>query len=157
MPTQKTLASVAIGNAIHAVIARWIGDGRITEAAEVGNGGCEEFADEVMVLLREREPSIAKDADIAWSDEWWAEGHEGTFLADIPRMRAEGMPLPDGFDDNELANLFGAMTHAWIVHEGRHYDATAPDGRAYFLGMPFFAGQIEAARTIYETCRESAA
>lgn len=131
--------------------AKWIEDDLITKPRDVGDGQCEEFAQAVISALpRDR------DITLAYTEDWWSRvilpdgtpspDEAVTFHADIPRLRAEGAPLPVDIPDDALANLIGGATHVWICWNGQHFDASAPEGRPHFLDMPFFADQISGLR-----------
>jgi hypothetical protein len=130
---------------------QWLDEGTVTRVREIGNGLCEEFAQEALDRIHAADPHTIDIVAGAFTDDWWMRetdvqgrdlGRAVSFAADIPRLRAEGAPLPDDLTDGELSDLVGCATHMWIVHDGVHYDATAPDGAAHFLLMPFFADQI---------------
>lgn len=149
----------ATGDLVAATIRQltreWLDDGTVAAVREIGDGLCEEFAREVLCRVHATDPSTVETVTAAFTDDWWireqdAEGRDlgsaVSFECDIPRLRDEGAPLPSGMPDDELSLLIGAATHMWIVHDGLHHDATAPDGRHHFLLMPFFADQIDAHR-----------
>src|SRR3546814_15897713 len=82
--------------------------------------------------------SFGRLVDVCTED-WWVRilrpdgtdtGEAEAFTIDIARLRREGAPLPDWLqnDDLEAAQTIGAMTHNWLVLDGRHYDATCPEG-----------------------------
>lgn len=140
---------------IVAVRDEWIETGVVENVRAIGDGDCYDFARAVMERLGvdgygsgfSLEDSHGRLIDMV-TEEWWSrmEGAEEeeaeAFHMDVPRLRAEGAPLPAGIDDGELAHLLGAMTHNWLVLDGRHHDATCPEGADHFLLMPFFADQI---------------
>ena len=127
----------AITSAIHALISEWIEEGRIKHPRHIGDGQCEDFANELADRLHHVE-----GLEVLWSDSWWIDD----FVADIDRLRKEGAPLPLGVEDRHLADLIGSATHAWIHWNGQHFDATAPEGKDHFLEMPFYADQIDMLR-----------
>src|SRR3546814_2997067 len=101
--------------------------------------------------------SFGRLVDVCTED-WWVRilrpdgtdtGEAEAFTIDIARLRREGAPLPDWLqnDDLEAAQTIGAMTHNWLVLDGRHYDASCPEGAAHFFEMPFFANQIARLRS----------
>lgn len=144
-----------LASAIVAVRGEWLASGVVETARAIGDGHCYDFARTVMERLGVEgygsgfsvEDSHGRLIDVV-TEEWWsrmpgAEDDEAeAFHMDVPRLRAEGAPLPAGIDDDELAHLLGAMTHNWLVLDGRHHDATCPEGADHFLLMPFFADQI---------------
>ena len=141
-----------VQEAIEDLVARWIEQGIVKDARNIGDGSCEEFAEEVLAGLKVRFGTAAEAVALAYGEDWWARAllEDGSpdpdnaemFFADIPRLRAEGAPLPSDVPDDDLANLIGSATHVWITFEGNHFDASAPDGRTHFLLMPFYADQI---------------
>jgi len=145
--------------AIRTLTAEWIDQGLVARARDVGDGLCEEFAEAVMARLPE-----GSGATLVYSDEWWervrlpdgspSPDEAECFVTDIPRLRAEGAPLPGGIPDDRLAGLLGAATHTWITWNGIHFDASAPEGRAHWLLMPFYADQV--AGLAGDTARERA-
>lgn len=157
-PAPPTAAE--LGETIKAILADWIAAGRVQNVTEVGNGHCYDFAEEVMTRLGWKEygwgylpeDSHGRLIDVATED-WWNRkrkpdgsdaGEAESFTIDIARLRREGAPLPQWIEDDdiEIAQFLGSMTHSWLVLDGRHYDATCPDGAAHFFEMPFFANQI---------------
>lgn len=151
-------SSAELTAAILAMRERWIAEGLVPDARAIGDGDCYEFAKAVMDHLGVEghgsgfmpEDSHGRLVDVVTED-WWsrildADGGDAdeaeAFHMDVARLRAEGAPLPDGIADENLAWLLGAMTHNWLVLDGRHYDATCPQGVEHFLLMPFFADQI---------------
>ena len=143
----------------------WIMAGTVADARAIGDGHCYDFAQAVMRRLGVAghgagyapEDSHARLVDVVTED-WWTmvvddDGDEEAdpFHMDIPRLRREGAPLPSGIDDDTLAGLLGAMTHNWLVLDGRHHDATCPEGADHFLLMPFFANQLSGHLATQET------
>ena len=140
-----------VAGAIRRLTAEWLAEGVVTTVREIGDGLCEEFAQGVLDRVHAADPSTIGVVTAAFTDDWWiretdADGRDlgstVSFECDVPRLRAEGAPLPSDIPDDELSLLIGAATHMWIVHDGIHHDATAPDGASHFLLMPFFADQI---------------
>lgn len=155
-----TITPALLTETIHSTVADWIAAGRIADTFEIGNGHCYDFADEIMNRLGSTEygngytptDSFGRLIDVCTED-WWARvlrpdgtdaGEAEAFTIDIARLRREGAPLPGWIrdDDTEIAQTIGSMTHNWLVLDGRHYDATCPEGADHFLVMPFFANQI---------------
>lgn len=160
--SRKTIGPASTGavlsQAIRDQIAEWIADGTVADVRAIGDGPCYEFAEAVMERLGVEghgcglspEDSHGRLIDCVTED-WWARelnddgsdaGEAECFVADIARLRREGAPLPCGLDDDALANVIGSATHNWLVLDGRHHDATCPDGAEHWLLMPFFADQI---------------
>lgn len=141
MDTIPTLITATIVD----LTKQWLNEGIVSTVRQIGNGLCEEFAQQVLDRLHVERPNTLNIVTAAFTDDWWLRESPDAaicFEADIPRLRAEGAPLPDDMSDKELSQLIGCATHMWIVHDGMHYDATAPEGRSHFLLMPFFADQI---------------
>lgn len=138
---------------IIAVRDDWIETGVVENARDIGDGHCYDFARAVMERLGVKghgdgyspQDSQGRLIDVVTED-WWSRAVDDdeaeAFHMDVSRLRAEGAPLPPGIEDDELAHLLGGMTHNWLVLDGRHYDATCPEGAEHFLLMPFFADQI---------------
>ena len=128
-------------------VSEWIALGRVSSAREVGDGQCEEFAKELLARL-----GADNGINLSYSEYWWqritlpdgspSPDEAECFVTDIRRLRAEGAPLPEGIPDDRLASLLGAATHVWITWNCLHFDASAPDGRAHWIEMPFYADQI---------------
>jgi hypothetical protein len=152
--------SAALTEAIRTLGAEWVSSGRVPCIRSIGDGHCYEFARGVMDRLGVDEhgagwlpeDSHGRLIDCVTED-WWSRLHDDdgsdageadAFVADLARLRREGAPLPDGIedDDQEFADVLGSMTHNWLVLDGRHYDATCPEGVGHFLLMPFFADQV---------------
>lgn len=159
---REAVDSSALTEAIRTLAAEWISSGQVSCVRSIGNGQCYEFARGVMERLRQGEhgagwmpeDSHGRLIDCVTED-WWSRivdddgidiGEAEPFTMDIARLRAEGAPLPEGIadEDDDFARILGSMTHDWIVLDGKHYDATCPDGASHFLLMPFFADQISA-------------
>lgn len=130
---------------IHETARQWISTGLVESIAQIGDGQCDEFAHEVMDKLAASTPDLATQITFGMTEEYWSHtnGQCDAFCADIARLRREHAPLPNGIDDLTLSHAIGGMTHVWLIHDGVHYDATAPEGRSHFLLMPFFADQID--------------
>lgn len=156
----EAIDSVTLTEAIRALAAEWISSGRVPSIRSIGDGHCYDFAREAMARLGAGEhgagwlpeDSHGRLIDCVTED-WWRRilnddgsdsGEADAFVADLARLRREGAPLPPDIedDDQEFAGLLGSMTHNWLVLDGRHYDATCPEGSDHFLTMPFFADQI---------------
>ncbi|AXK43814.1 hypothetical protein [Erythrobacter aureus] len=142
---QSPAPADVIAGAIRYQLDAFIAEGDVTCADEVGDGLCEEFAYAVLDRIHETHPEMSKLIAIGETDAWWLPVGDSScevFYADIPRLRAENAPLPCELDDERLAHIIGSATHTWLIHDGRHYDATAPEGADHFLLMPFFANQL---------------
>lgn len=140
-----------IARTIRDATTHWLDEGIVPTIRAIGDGQCEEFATEVMERLRRIDPDTASGTTFGYTEDWWLRelGEHGVdmdgavcFEADIPRLRAEGAPLPLDISDLDLSLLIGGATHVWLRWNDLHFDATAPDGRTHFLLMPFFADQI---------------
>ena len=156
--------------AIRAQIDEWIADGTVPDVRTIGGGHCYDFTAAVMERMgvsddhgagRLPAESAGHLIDCVTED-WWVRilntdgsdaGEAEPFVADNPRLRREGAPLPDGINEDDLAGAIGSMTHNWLVLDGRHYDATCPEGAEHWLLMPFFADQIS---KLKNACRQSA-
>lgn len=144
-----------IETAICETTGRWLRTGIVQTLRAIGDGQCEEFATEVFEAIRRMDAKTAGETSLAFTEDWWLRkldehgrdmGGAICFEADIPRLRAEGAPLPDDIDDENLSLLIGQATHVWLHWRGLHFDATAPAGQSHFLLMPFFADQIAGCR-----------
>jgi hypothetical protein len=156
--TRETLAQ-----AIRDQTAEWLADGTVATVREIGQGRCYDFAEAVMIRL-----GVGDEHEEGWmpedshgklvdcvTEEWWSRvlkddgtdaGEAETFHADLKRLIAEGAPLPPSIkaDDEDFAWFLGSATHNWLVLDGRHHDASCPDGADHWLLMPFFSNQINA-------------
>lgn len=146
-----SLTHAAITAAIRAETAEWLACGRVPNVRAIGNGWCYEFCEAIYTRLGYERDYVYEEGPLEkrQTQDWWArisEDEAECFVADIPRLRAEGAPLPDDLDDDTLAGLIGAATHEWIFFDGLHFDATAPEGVDHWLKMPFFANQIAGCR-----------
>jgi len=149
-----------LASAIREQTAEWLAEGRVETVREIGQGHCYDFAEAVMDRLGmpghgsgwSPEDSHGQLIDCV-TDDWWRRvlnddgsdaGEADTFVMDLARLRREGAPLPVGVedDDEDFATFLGSATHDWLVLDGRHHDATCPEGAVHFLLMPFFADQI---------------
>lgn len=161
----NTILPSDITRAIREETALWLETGRVKTVREIGDGLCYTFCESVFARLglSAEYSSETGPVEVHQTEDWWARVIEADgspspyeaedFMADIPRLRSEGAPVPDDVDDAALAYLIGSATHEWIGFEGRHYDATAPEGVEHWLLMPFFADQI----TGYRAERDSQA
>jgi hypothetical protein len=147
----REATSRLVARTIRALTAEWLAEGVVPTVRAIGDGMCEEFANEVLDRIHATDPATIDVVTAAFTDDWWLRETDGegrdlgsavSFEADVDRLRREGAPLPDDVPDAELSLLIGAATHMWIVHDGMHHDATAPDGAEHFLLMPFFADQV---------------
>lgn len=146
--------------AIRTLTAEWIEAGTVRDVREIGCGRCYDFAEAVMLRMGSQEhgsgwmpeDSHGRLIDCV-TDDWWRRvlttegadaGEAETFVIDLPRLRRESAPLPECIsdEDEEFAGFLGSLTHNWLVLDGRHHDATCPEGADHFLLMPFFADQI---------------
>lgn len=151
--------AAALTKAIIDVREEWLASGEVPDMRAIGQGRCYDFAEAVMLRLGVHEhgrgwlpeDSHGRLIDCV-TDDWWRRvlnedgsdaGEAETFIIDLPRLRREGAPLSEHLkdDDEEYAAVLGSMTHDWLVLDGRHYDATCPEGADHFLLMPFFADQ----------------
>lgn len=78
-------------------------------------------------------------------DECERDGFDRALIAE----RWPAITPPEGLDWEALDEIaafanFNAGTHEWIVYEGRHYDAEAPEGVDNPFDLPFFVRIIEA-------------
>jgi hypothetical protein len=142
---------------IEEVRRRWIDEGVVPDVRTIGQGLCYEFAEEIMRILGRAEDygNFKGDLIDKCSDDWWcrvleedgSDAGEAEFcVMDIPRLRAEGAPLPDDIGDDDLANILGGSTHQWLEWQGRAYDAAAPEGVDHFLMLPLFVNNIQVFR-----------
>lgn len=156
-PTNEELAG-----AILAIRSEWLASGEVADVRAIGQGRCYDFAEAVMLSLGNTEhgngwsPSDSHERLIdCVTEDWWRRilddhgndaGEADAFVIDLARLRREGAPLPEGVDDEDedFASFLGSLTHDWLVLDGRHHDATCPEGADHFLLMPFFADQIHA-------------
>ena len=145
-----------ITHTIASLTQEWLEAGKIQTIREIGDGLCEDFAEEAIKRIHAAAPHLVELVHGIYTDDWWLRdlddagvdrGQAICFEADIPRLRKEGAPLPDDISDEDLSLLIGQATHMWIEYKGMHFDATAPDGTAHFLLMPFFSNQIEGYRS----------
>jgi hypothetical protein len=154
--------AAALTRAIMELREEWLASGEVPDVRAIGQGRCYDFAEAVMLRLGVDghgrgwmpEDSHGRLIDCV-TDDWWRRmlddagddaGEAETFVMDLPRLRREGAPLSDILkdDDEEYAAVLGSMTHDWLVLDGRHYDATCPEGADHFLLLPFFADQTSA-------------
>lgn len=144
VPHHQERLHSAITQAIGEILAEWIADGRASCARDVGNGGCYEFAEDVMIRLGLDEEYVQGNGpiEVMETDSFWSD----TFSADLDAIRAAGEMVPDDLPEDALSDLLGSATHQWLRFDGRHYDAATPEGRERFLDMPFFADQIASLR-----------
>ena len=150
-PVTEPLTRAMITAAIHAETAEWLASGRVPNIRAIGNGHCYDFSEAIWIRLGYGDDYVYENGPLSTcqTEDWWArisEDEAECFVADIPRLRAEGAPLPDDLDDDTLAGLIGQATHEWIFFDGLHFDATAPEGVDHWLKMPFFANQIAGCR-----------
>jgi hypothetical protein len=145
----------AISRNIRSLTQEWLDAGTVPTMRAIGDGLCEEFAEEALARIAAGMPEASRAIYLRYTDDWWMRELDGKgvdmdaalcFEADIPRLRSEGAPLPADLSDHDLSGLIGAATHVWLEWNGLHFDATAPEGRPHFLLMPFFADQIEGYR-----------
>lgn len=141
------LTHALISAAIRTQTAEWLASGKVPNVRAIGNGWCYDFCEELYARLGFEDDYVYEVGPLEkrQTEDWWmriSDDEAECFCADIPRLRAEGAPLPDDLDDRTLSGLIGAATHEWISFEGLHFDATAPEGVDHWLKMPFFANQI---------------
>ena len=132
---------------IETKVKYFIERGIVANRRAIGDGHCYDFAEQIF-------QSIPEDVDIriAYTEDYWKRAilPDGSpdpdeaemFVMDIDRLKAEGVWLPHDIPHEDLSLLLGQATHAWLVFNGRHYDATSPEGKEHFTQMPFFADQI---------------
>lgn len=111
---------------------------------QIGDGHCFEFARAVMRHFGNQEnpkfhligtedfcePPHNEELDIALVKKHWG----AHFPSDVP---------------NKVWKELGGATHEWIVLDGMHYDAEAPQGVPSFVDLPFFKRWIENLRGEY--------
>lgn len=141
-PTRLTPSHLTA--AIQETIREWIDNGTVPNVRTIGSGHCYDFAEDVMTRLGlhddymwGRGPIEAKHTEDYWASE---------FSFDIKKLQDAGEPVPTDIPLKEFATRIGAATHEWLYFQGRHYDATAPEGVDHFLDIPFFKNQIEGLR-----------
>ena len=144
-----------ISRNIRSLTQEWLDDGTVPTVRAIGDGLCEEFAEQALARIAAELPEASSATFLRYTDDWWMrelddDGNDMdaalSFEADIPRLRSEAAPLPVDMTDDELSGLIGSATHVWLEWNGLHFDSTAPEGRPHFLLMPFFADQIEGYR-----------
>lgn len=114
-------------------------------AQDIGNGHCCDFAEAVFLRLGAyweyiHEKSVC-GLSKGQSDYYWAD----SFEADLDAWRAAGEPVPDDLPEIELMDALG-RGHEWIILNGRHYDATSPEGVDHAIELHFFADEIKRIR-----------
>ncbi len=141
---------------IHALRDQWLAQGRAQSFEEINSGAarggnCNDFARELVDVLEEAGVENVCDFELA------------NFQVEEPGALFElaGRPLDrqllsahwpkvqptQGLDWNDLEQLaedasWDTGTHAWVVHEQRHYDCECPQGVENFLELPFFQRAI---------------
>jgi hypothetical protein len=138
-----------LSQTILAIIHDWMEAGRCKTIREIGNGLCYDFCEEIYTRLgraREYVYEDAPDLEKVATEDFWIDHDDGCFYADLPRLRSMGVPLPTDVPDEALSLTIGQATHEWVFFQGKHYDATCPEGAPYFVEMPFFKNQIEGLR-----------
>lgn len=134
--------------AIKVTLAEYIVSGDVTCAYEIGDGFCEDFANDVLAkfgidALAELESAKTGIGPYTiGSDEFWSD----TFYMDLTALRDIGEPIPDDLPADRVASLLGTATHIWIHMGGKHYDAMNPEGVEHFLQLSFFAAQLDGLR-----------
>lgn len=130
--------------AITTVTAEWLASGRVSTVRQIGDGHCYDFAEEVLTRLGRHDlygygyDPVKASLQEARTEDFWLDD----FCADMALVRASGETIPEGVPEAVATDIISTATHAWLVLDGRHYDATAPEGRDGFLEMPFFADQF---------------
>lgn len=129
---------------IKSVTADWLASGKITEVRYIGDGLCYDFAEEVHTRLGRHEDRLygRGDLETAETEDYWVDD----FCFDLHALRRAGEIVPDDIPANEFATKIGSATHEWMRFQGKHYDATAPEGVDRFLDLPFFSDQVEGLR-----------
>lgn len=115
-------------------------------AWEINEGQCEDFACELVTLLQANGFGTAEDIGVSeflQFDPNDDNDYGYPFDRDNLEKRFPGFTPPGDLSLDDLDHLsfnrsFSPGTHVWVLHEGKHYDAEAPDGVASFMELPFF-------------------
>lgn len=139
--------------AIRTVRARLLDAGRYPDLPSINAGGCTAFTRAVRRELgREFCDEIGLE-ELGIDNLMESEDDEPTVMDRA--LLAEHWPLvvpPEGLGWDDIDALaaaagFSCGTHEWLVLDGRHYDAEAPDGVDNPFDLPFFqrvvAGWLE--------------
>jgi len=125
---------------------RWIADGEAPSAYEINNGLCEDFAQAVV----DRFGGETDGLQIIWGDNLSVDGEGYEWDVDLLREHWAGSAPTHGLDWADIRGDIPA--HAWIVLDGRHYDAECPEGVDNLFelplvrrGMEYFAARRDAA------------
>jgi hypothetical protein len=123
--------------AIKALAAKWIAEGEAPSAYEINNGLCEDFAQAVIGQFGGETDGLS----MYWGDELSADG-EG-YEWDV-ELLSEHYPASKPTHGLDWADIRGDIpNHAWIILDGRHYDAECPEGVDNLFELPLVRRGME--------------
>lgn len=145
--TEANSTAQRLTNSINEVLAFWIDTGTATNAKTINSGNCSEFSVDVMINLGGLETAYdlgINELDIAGLLEVGDGPDNGPqFDRELLATHWPNIQPPDGLTWDDLDQLsvdadFDSGTHVWLVLDGKHYDAEAPEGVENLFDLPFF-------------------
>jgi len=130
-----TVSHEALRDAILTLRDRWIKEGEAPSAYEINNGLCEDFAQAVIAELGGESETLS----MYWGDEFTLDGYE--WDAGLLARHWPGSVPTHGLDWGDLRGF--VPVHAWIIFEGRHYDAECPEGVDNLFELPLVRRGME--------------
>ena len=143
-PSYPDLNPAVMQEAVRHVRARYMASGH--SLWDIGNGLCENFADDVLDIVigenwRHLEGvdgldwhSLSTECLFAAPDD---DGHQVTWDWDLLEHRY-GLTVSDRKREACNKIVIESPNHCWIWFQGRHYDCEHPQGKASPFGLNFF-------------------
>lgn len=134
----------ALTDAIRAVRDRLVASGAYGDFAAINAGYCTDFANDVQEELGREACERLGVGELGIDNLMEHEDEEPTVMDRA--LLAEHWPAvvpPEGLDWDGVDALaaaagFSCGTHVWLLCDGRHFDAEAPDGVDSPFDLPFF-------------------
>lgn len=117
------------------------------DARDINRGQCEDFAEDLREKFADKGFATARDISIDEYMQPMLDGDDNNYGYPFDRELLEasfpGFKPPKELSMDDLDHVssyasFSPGTHVWVVHEGRHYDAEAPEGVESPFELPFF-------------------
>lgn len=136
----KKYSTESLSNIIRETAQEYADDG--IPAEEIGNGHCEDFADDVCDRWLGGSWVLEEGGDFTTLSTGEVLANDGL---DPDRTDGRFGDVPEGIEP-DLIKILGVFCpdHVWITVYDKHYDAEAPDGVDHFLDLPFFQKRLAA-------------
>jgi len=150
-PTSITPTQIDFQRAIETVRNRYAQEGHTLW--DIGNGLCEDFADDVLVEVVGEGWQMQEGSE---GSTWWQVYTDGLYEVGTDGRwdwgllaRIYGINIPECAHARYDAIATMGANHVWIFHEGRHYDCEHPEGVSSFFELNFFRRYLDLAEKLH--------